>query len=711
MAIVQLDAFDITTAAPFRLLATSGFWANLPRLARGVPSARLLMVADTLQPGDVLDGFARVAVPEEELPPGVRAYQMQYKDFLRQTVHEVRYMRLYLVVDTPLGEDGLIRLLGAYGIMARPLGGPVPRPFAAGSDGWAVIEAAGWRWVLLRSKQTQMGAIFPRSLHRLFSLDFPVWAALHVYTFPQREAVRVLRHKALAARYAPRQTSEAAQEASEVESAVGQLRYEMSRAGAALHTVRLYVLVGSDGQEPLASRIEMVRGSVPFEMEVVRPPGGLAQRVFSAEPLPDSDGAPLTTPGVALLTGSALSFRRRTETGGILLGIDRNQAPVIVNVFDDRHPSYNMVVLGQTGAGKTFAVLLLMLRHLLLGTRLIILDPQGNIDLSFLGPEIYQKATIGTSDASINILDIVHDEIGNQVEGVCSMLSMLGVLGPGDNLGRAVLDEVLMDVYEPLWGRVSGTEVPTLDTVQRRLKSLAGQATLQAVREKAGLLAQQMMPYVQGSRAALFGRPTSVDFSLRRPVTVYDVSRLPQQEQGGSLRAAQLAILVGDINRAIRRLRQAGDRAPVLFFVDEMGILMRDGVIASHVSAEYKTARARLVGMIVADQDLHSLLGPRDERGLHHGIPILANAASTLIFRQKDSEKGRIREFFPTLPDTLVESLPGLPVGTCIAQFPDDLLVVNVVPSQLDRVVLSSRLQDREYARRVVQRMVEEIFK
>ena len=103
-------------------------------------------------------------------------------------------------------------------------------------------------------------------------------------------------------------------------------------------------------------------------------------------------------------------------------------------------------------------------------------------------------------------------------------------------------------------------------------------------------------------------------------------------------------------------------------------------------------------------------MGPKDDKGLHHGIPILANAANTLIFNQKDSERGRIQEHFPTLPAPLVDALPVLPRGTCIAKFADDdLLVVNVIPSRLDQVILSSRLQDRELARKIIQRMNEEI--
>jgi type IV secretory pathway VirB4 component len=192
-------------------------------------------------------------------------------------------------------------------------------------------------------------------------------------------------------------------------------------------------------------------------------------------------------------------------------------------------------------------------------------------------------------------------------------------------------------------------------------------------------------------------------------VNVFDVSRLPQQEVGGSLRSALLSIMVANINQSIRRRRRAGDRAPILFFVDEMGILMRDPVVASYISAEYKTARARLVGMIVADQDLHSLLGPKDEHGIHHGVPMLANSATTLIFNQRDSEKAGIREHFPNLPEAIVDALPALPRGTCVSQFADgDLLVVSVQPSPLDRVVLSSRLQDRVAARKLMAQIEKE---
>ena len=709
MTIVQLTAFDLATAQPWQLLATTGLWTALPRLTRGTPSARLLMVADALHATDVQAGFHQVAVPEDDLPPGLQGYRMQYDEFLRQTVDEVRHIRLYLVADTTLEDVGLCSLLEAYGVRARPIDHELALPFERGQDDWnAVLTAHKGRWALLRSKPNQFGLIYPRSLHRLFALDFPVWAALHVHTFSEREAVQTLRLKLVTARYMPRQISETAQEADEMESTVGRLRAEMNRVGGLLHTVRLFVTVGGEDANSLHTRLEVVRGALPFDMEPVNPPGETLRRVFSTATLNDENGAPLTSPGVALLTGSALSYRRRTQVQGVFLGIDRHQAPVIFNIFDPENPSYNMVVLGQTGSGKTFATLLLMLRHLLLGVRLIIVDPQGNVDLGFLGPGMAHKAVLGTGAAAINLLDITHDEIGQQVESVCAMLTLLGVLRRGDSLARSLLDEILLDIYQPIRAHPEAA-APTLGAVQRRLSLMADSAHLAATRETAQLLAYTLSPYTTGSYASLFNRQTTVDFSLSRPVTVYDVSHLPGQELGGNLRSALLAILVADVNQAIRNLRRNGDTDPILFFVDEMGVLMQDSLIADYIAREFKTARARNVGMIVADQDLHSFLGPVNEKGVHNGAPILANAAFTLLFYQKDSERGRIRENFAGLPPALAETLFSLPRGVCLAQLPDDLLVVHVRPSAFEQLVLSSRLADRQRAKVVVDRMIKEL--
>jgi len=707
--IVELYPFDLTTAPQALLAATAGLWESLPRLSKGLPVARLLLVADTLERDEVFRAFHRVATPDELLPPGALAYRIEYENYLRRMVQSVRYIRAYLVMESILDEDGLVGLLGAYGLRARALDHELPRPFDTAVSEWTHLKTERGLYAMLTNAAEQGQAILhPRLFHNLFAQEFPVYAALHLYTYPQAEVMRLMNQKAAMASYGAGKTVDSIREAEQAQMGIRAVSDAVS-GGEALHTFKIYTLIPGEDKKELDTRIEITRGALPLKTELVYSPGKLAARLFSVEPLEETDGTPLTTSGAALLAGSALSYRRRTETQGVMLGVDRNQAPVILNLFDDRNQSYNTVVLGQTGSGKTFSVLLLMMRHLLMGARLIMLDPQGNINLDFLGEEVYQRSVVGSSAAAVNVLDIVYDEIGAQVEMAIAMLRLLGTHSDKP-LERALLDEALMALYAPVWK--TENPPPLISDLHRWMNEKTGKTQSVIVRDAADALTIALQAYVTGSQSETFGRHTNMDFSLDKAVSVFDVSRLPQQGAGGDkLRSALLSILVANINQGIRRRRWAGDRAPILFFVDEMGILMRDPVVANYISSEYKTARARLVGMIVADQDLHSLLGPRDEKGLHHGVPILANAANTLIFNQKDSERAAIAEHFPSLPGAVVDTLPALPRGTCVAQFADgDLLIVSVVPSQMDKVIFSSRLQDRELAAQIVARMKEEMY-
>lgn len=713
MTILELTPFDILTADPGQVMAPMGFWASLPRLSRGLATARILMVADSLEREHVIQGFKRVAVPSSQLPQTMRWYKSLYEDFLRQTVQSTRFMKLYLIMDSRLDDESLARLLGTYGVRAAALQEAIPLPFTSGKPAWnRLVTADGWQWAIMRSQLNQVGSAHPQMLHRLFALDFPVWVALDVYTYTTQEATKMLQRKEISARYEKGQ-GEAQAEAEDVRSAVGTLRYELIRLGAALHTVRLSIVVGAPDSRRLSQRLEMVRGSVGMEMQGWEENVNLMRDIFSAQPATNTNGSFMTSTGLAILSGSALSYRRRTHVTGALMGIDRNQSPVVINVFDDANPSYNMVVLGQTGSGKTFSILLMMMRHLLMGVRLIIVDPQGNVDLSFLGEEIYHKSILGTSTAAINILDMVHEELANQIEGVLAIFSMLEITS-GDVIERAILDEVLIDIYKPLWNRegVSNSDVPTLGAVQRRLKQIAfDESRTNRIQQYASQLAYNLSPYVNGSRADLFGRQTTVDFSLQHPVTVFDVSRLPKAAgKGAGLRSALLSILVADVNQAIRQKRRAGDTVPILFFVDEMGVLMRDDVIASYISEEYKTARARGVGMILADQDLGSLLGQADERGFRHGETMLANSINTFIFMQESGQLPVVKQHFPSLPHVMLSQLPTMPQGTCIAKLPDDLLIVSMIASPFEKAVLSSRMQDRKRAQKLMAQMVSEAW-
>lgn len=708
MALVELESFDILTADAGRILAPYGFLAELAR-ATPTGTARLVVAASPLAAADVLAGYHQVALPEEALEGPLRHYEREYRHHLATVVETTRRLHLYFMADVA-GEgsalsasERLAARLAAYGLTARPLAGSLPLPFEEVTLDWNRLHALdGTRWAIVRSRRTQVGAFGPTVLHRLLALPYPLWLILDIGTLGDADAEQQLRLKDTAARYERAQATEAQAAAADVRATIAQFRAERVRDGAALHEVRLSVLVGAETEPLLQARLAEVRAVAGLSMSPVEEDAAHITKLFTPTAPPAVEGSLLTTMGLTILVGSALSYRRASQTRGVLLGLDNYQAPVILDLFDPRLPSYNAVVLGQTGFGKTFAVLLLMLRHLFLGKRLVILDPQGNIDLSWLGENAHHAA-LGQGGNALNVLDIVQPELAQQVELVSAMLGLLRVANPDDGMERALLDEVLLDLYLPLWDVPNLPAMPTLRHLRTRLEERAESAPVASVREVAAEMAYRLAPYVDGSLADLFGRETTVDFSLAHPATVFNLAGLPKEELG-HLRTALLSILVGNLHRAIARRRAAGDATQTLMFIDEIGILMRDEVVARFVSEQYKTARSRGVGMIVADQELTSFCGTSDRRGMRHGRMMLATALTRLLFNQTGGDLPLVAETFPEIPAALLNQLPRYQQGWCLAQIAGEVRQVRVTASRLEAAALSSQLHDRARMQRVLAR-------
>lgn len=710
MAILELFPHDIHTVHPATVAAPRDFWARLPELTRSVPTARLLMVASSFDGQQVRDGFLRYAVPEAGLPPLVGAYRTLFEQHIQNATQTTRFMRLFLVFDTNQSDDVAARLVSSYGMRAQPLRTAIPLPFAQVTSKWTRGETAdGKRWAVVQSAVQQTGQLHLTCLHNLFALDFPLWLSLDVRTLSKTAALTMLRRKTTSARFERGTDMEARAEASDVQQIAGLLRSEIQHSGMGLHHLRLSILVGAESETHLRERLQIVRSASGLTLQRWESSIDTVRSMFAATPPMSVQGSLMTTRGVLAATGSPLVYRRRTATDGVLIGTDDHQAPVVFNLFDDNFPSYNVLALGQSGSGKTFSVQLLALRHMLTGCRIIMVDPQGNIDWSFLGDDVCQMIRLGTEQSRLNVLDITHDELPVQIESVLSILKLLEVYGDhaADALARSILDQLLTAMYTHCWQQPN-TQPPTLSDLKIALDGIAAVEHQTDIGVTARNMSYRLARYVEGSQAELFGGHSTVDFSLGHPVTIFDISALPNPETEGNLRAALLSILVGSTSQSIKRLRKRdhpASRAPIIWFIDEMGVLMRDPVIASNTSYEFKTARARLVSMIVADQDLHSLLGRADHAGTHHGEPMLANAAINMIFFQREGQREMIDRYYPEIPVPLRERIYQQGLGQCILQLPNDVLQMMVRPSDFERVLLSSRLQDRTRRREMIAKL------
>jgi len=709
MSIFELFPYDLDLVSPGNIAAGKDFWAKLPDLAAGVPTARLLMIASTFEPKHVLSGFQRMAVPEQGLPTMIRGFKSIFEQHIMGATQATRSMRLLMVFDSKQGDSSTEKILRSYGLRARALDETIQIPFTSMENKWnRGISRDGQHWAVVESTVQQSGVMHLSYLHSLLSLDFPIWMSIDIETMAKRDSMSMLKIKTTSARFEKSKDMEAQEDARDVSNVAVALRKEIQSSGMALHHFRLRVLVSGNSAAQLNERLQIVRSNSGIELQTWESEIGLVSEMFSSDAPAGVRGSLTTTRGILSAAGSPLVFRRRTSTRGVLIGQDANQSPVIMNLFDPNNPSYNLLCLGQSGSGKTFAIQLMILRHMLMGCRAVMVDPQGNIDWSFLGKDVTETITLGTEKARLNVLEMTDDELPQQVETVLSRLKLLEIYGDreSDSLARTILDRCLSEMYEPIWG--TDIEAPTLIHLHRRLKQMESDNPADEIGTTAKLMAYRLSRYTEGSQADLFCGQSTVDLSLSAPITVFDISRLPSPETDGNLRAALLSILVGGTSQGIKRMRRSNHparNAPMIWFIDEMGVLMRDPVIASNTSYEFKTARARQVSMIVADQDLHSLLGRADEHGTHHGLPMLSNAAMSMIFFQKGAERGSIDTYFPDLPPTLKERIFHQGLGQCVLQMPGEVMAVNIQPSPFEGIVLSSRQTDRDRRDEIVKKL------
>ena len=360
MAVIELIPYDLYTSVPQRIYALQPLWANLASL--GAASARLLVVTDHINYDNAIQGFNKVAVPAQELVRDLRWYRSYYEQYLRDTIRETQYIRLFLILSSNLDEKTLARVIEGYGVRTRPLDGEgVPLPFEVAEPHWdaAYDPANDLHWGVVQSTLDQTGAVVAQTLHKLFALDFPVYVALDIWNYSRTDAVRLLNLKAASAGVQFGQNAANRQqmiEANETQAAVDGFRQEIGSNGVGIHEMRVTIGVSGRSTAELDSKFELVRGACSLDLEKRRAEIVRLTEMFSAVPPHpyERHGTLCTSRHATVLAGSALSYGRPTKLDGVLIGFDAAQSPVVVDMFSKENKAYNAVVVGTTGSGKTF---------------------------------------------------------------------------------------------------------------------------------------------------------------------------------------------------------------------------------------------------------------------------------------------------------------------------------------------------------------------
>lgn len=317
----------------------------------------------------------------------------------------------------------------------------------------------------------------------------------------------------------------------------------------------------------------------------------------------------------SLATTFPFTSSELTMETGIVYGInEHNDSLVIFDRFKTENA--NMVIFAKSGAGKSYTVKLEIIRQMMFGAEVIVLDPEheyeelctkveGNfIDFSF------------ESEIKLNPFDLanVHEEGENELgQKIITLHGLLKVMmGKMTAQQEAMLDKSIVAAYkakgitpDPI---TQSNEPPLMEDLYKALVGMEN--------EQANDLAARLEKYITGSFRGLFDQKSNID--INNQLSVFSVKEIEEE-----LRPIAMYVILDYIWTRVKKSFKKR-----LLIIDEAWYFMKNKDSASFLFGMAKRARKYYLGVTTISQDVEDFL--RSE----YGKAIVSNSSIQFLMKQ-----------------------------------------------------------------------------
>ena len=386
----------------------------------------------------------------------------------------------------------------------------------------------------------------------------------------------------------------------------------------------------------------------------------------------------------AISTSFPFTSADLTQEKGILYGINmHNNGLVIFDRFSLENAT--MVVFAKSGAGKSFTVKLEALRSMMVGTEVLIIDPENEYQkLCDAVGGAYIRLSLN-SDVRINPFDlpkVVDSEDANDalranlvtLHGLFRLM-LGGAVGGTAQLTpneEADLDQALIDTYaragitnDPL---THTSTPPTIINLFDTLLHMGGTGPS---------LAQRLRKYTTGTFAGIFSQQSNVD--INNQMVVFNIRDLEDE-----LRPVAMYIVLShiwNITRANQKKR--------LLLVDEAWQLMKYEDSANFLFSLAKRARKYYLGLTTITQDVEDFMSSK------MGRAIVANSSMQLLLKQSASAVDVLSDVFK-LTDEERKRLSNFPVGQGLFFAGQNHVHIQIVASETEEGLITTNPNARK---------------
>ena len=420
------------------------------------------------------------------------------------------------------------------------------------------------------------------------------------------------------------------------------LRDSLQQAQERMFSVGLYFTIYASNENELFKVENEIRSMLEAQMIYLKPAlfqqeqgfiTGIPLGIDNLEIITKLNTAPLSS--FFPFISSELSDNR-----GILYGVNRQNAGLIL--FDRYSmPNYNSVIFATSGAGKSYATKLEILRTLMFDIEVIVIDPEREYE--FLAESVggrYFNISL-SSQHHINPFDVPvpgPDEApsdvlrSNIIHLVGLFRIMLGGLTPEED---SIMDRAITETYAlkdiTATSDFTKAEPPLMSDFEQVLASMDG----------AGSLIERLRKYTRGTWAGFINQPTNVD--INKKMVVFSIRDMEDE-----LKPAAMYIITHFIWNAVRKnIRKR------LLVVDEAWVMMQNEEAASFLFMLAKRGRKYFLGLATITQDVGDFVRSK------FGIPIITNSSIQLLLKQSPTAIDTLQEVFHLTNEekyTLLES-------------------------------------------------------
>jgi len=316
-----------------------------------------------------------------------------------------------------------------------------------------------------------------------------------------------------------------------------------------------------------------------------------------------------------------------SSDNGILYGINRhNTSLVIFDRFELENA--NATIFATSGAGKSYTVKLEILRSLMMGTSVIVIDPENEYKrLSDTVGGTFINLSLN-SDNRINPFDLPKplpgennaDVLRSAIIDLLGLLSlMVGTLNPEEN---SIMERAIKETYAKYDitenADFSDKVIPTLTDLVNILGGIVGGESL----------AQRLYRYTEGTFSGFLNQRTNIN--INNNFIVFCLRDLQTE-----LRPIAMYTLLKFVWNEIR-----SEKKKRLLTVDEAWIMMQNEDSAKFLFGLVKRARKYYLGVTTITQDVGDFLRSP------YGKPIVTNSAMKILLKQDSAAIENIKEVF-----------------------------------------------------------------